>query len=206
MKVGNWAMAVANSRFRNKLIAGVVLLVAILLFFPIFFAVIESRKGLVMNDWLLSNIGPHDFSVPVFIIIWSMTLMFFIRSYNQPQLFLTVVWCVVLLSLVRMTTIYLVALDPPAGLIKLQDPLTSLTYGGRNIFITKDLFFSGHTSNMLVLAFCFEKRSDKWLAFIGAIAVGIMVLFQHVHYSIDVIAAFIITFLLVKVGKKLAAY
>ena len=133
-------------------------------------------------------------------------VLFLRRGYNQPQLFLTVVWCVVLLSLVRMTTIYLVALDPPAGLIKLQDPLTSLTYGGRNIFITKDLFFSGHTSNMLVLAFCFEKRSDKWLAFIGAIAVGIMVLFQHVHYSIDVIAAFIITFLLVKVGKKLAAY
>ncbi len=105
-----------------------------------------------------------------------------------------------------MITIYLVPLDPPTTIIAIRDPLTSLTYGGKNIFITKDLFFSGHTSNMLVLALCFEKKTDKLLGLLAAVSVGTLVLFQHAHYSIDVIAAFIITFIVVRFGKKLAEY
>ncbi len=131
--------------------------------------------------------------------------MLIVRCINQPAIFLDVIYCLVLICIARIITIYLVPLDPPAGLIVIKDPLTSLTYGGKDVFITKDLFFSGHTSNMLMMALCFEKKTDKWLGFMAAISVGIMVLFQHVHYSIDVIAAFIITFFLVKLGKKLAA-
>ncbi len=102
-----------------------------------------------------------------------------------------------------MISIYLVALDPPDGLIKLIDPLTSLTYGGRGIFMTKDLFFSGHTSNLFMFYLCLQKRRDKLFVLLGCIIVAVLVLVQHVHYSIDVIAAFIITWFLVKGVKKL---
>ncbi len=195
-----------NTRFRNKMIAGVLLLTTVLMFFPSFFAYIESRNGVVLNDWLLDYIGPHDFSIPIFIIIWSLVVLFIIRSISQPALFVEVIYCLLLLCIVRMITIYLVPLDPPESLIRIKDPLTSITYGGKDIFITKDLFFSGHTSNMVMLALCFEKKSDKWIASIAALLVGIMVLFQHVHYSIDVIGAVIITSLLVKLGKKISVY
>jgi hypothetical protein len=57
---------------------------------------------------------------------------------------------------------------------------------------------------MLLLALCFEKKTDKFFAFSATCLVGILVLFQHVHYSIDVIGAVIITFLLVPIGKKIA--
>jgi hypothetical protein len=103
-----------------------------------------------------------------------------------------------------MASIYLVQLDPPHELIRLKDPLTSITYGGRDLFMTKDLFFSGHTSNMLLLALCFDKKTDKFFAFLATFLVGILVLFQHVHYSIDVIGAVAITLLLVPIGKRLA--
>ncbi len=176
----------------------------ILLLFPHYFAFIEARNGLVLNDRLLDYLTPHDFSIPIFIIIWSTTILLIIRCVNQPAIFLQVIYCLVILSVVRMITIYLVPLNPPAGLIVIKDPLTSLTYGGKDVFITKDLFFSGHTSNMLMMALCFQKRTDKWLGFIAAFLVGILVLFQHVHYSIDVIGALVITFFLVKLGKKLA--
>ena len=206
VKISNWASALENTRFRSKVIAGVLIFAFILLLFPSFFAMIEARKGIILNDWLLDYLKPHDFSIPIFIIIWSTTMLLVIRCINQPAMFLDVICSLVVLCIARMLTIYLVPLDPPPGLLTIKDPLTSLTYGGKDVFITKDLFFSGHTSNMLMMALCFQKKSDKWFGYFAACTVGIMVLFQHVHYSIDVIAAFIITFFLVKLGKKLAAH
>jgi len=204
IKTTNWGRAIENTRFRNKLIAGVLIFALILMLLPSFFAMIESRNGVVLNDRLLNMIGPRDFSIPIFIIIWSTTLLFFFRSYYNPAIFLQAIYCVVFLTIIRMTTIYLVPLDPPATIIAIKDPLTSLTYGGKDIFITKDLFFSGHTSNMLILALCFERKSDKWLGFIAAFSVGILVLFQHAHYSIDVIAAFVITLIVAGFAKRFA--
>jgi hypothetical protein len=178
----------SNTRFRNNTITGVILLFAILLYLPYFFAFIEQRQnGMILNDWLLQAIAPRDFSIPIFIIIWSTFSLFIFRCINNPVLFIQVVFSVIILSITRMASIYLVQLDAPVELIRLKDPLTSITYGGRDLFMTKDLFFSGHTSNMLLLALCFERKTDKVFAFSATFLVGILVLFQHVHYSIDVL-------------------
>ncbi len=206
IKISNWGSAVENIRFRNKAIGGVIVFILIMLLLPTFFATIESRKGIVLDDWILNQITPYDFSIPIFIIIWSTTILFIIRSIYDPVIFIEVIYSVVLLCIVRMISISLVPLDPPLGLIKLIDPLTSLTYGGKDVFITKDLFFSGHTSNMFLLTLCFQRKTDKWIGFFAAISVGVLVLFQHVHYTIDVLAAFVITYFLVIIGKRLAAH
>lgn len=206
IKISNWANALENNRFRNKAIAGVMLFVLIMLLLPAFFAGIEARKGIVLNDWLLSVLNPIDFSVPIFIIIWSTTILFVVRSVYDPVIFIEVIYCVALLCIVRMLTISLIPLDPPIGLIKLKDPLTSLTYGGKDVFISKDLFFSGHTANMIILSLCFKRKNDRLIAFIAAIIVAIMLLFQHVHYTIDVLAAFFFTYFIVMIGKRIAAH
>jgi membrane-associated phospholipid phosphatase len=198
----SWSEAWQNRLFRQRVIAGTILAIALLLFLPFFFALIEKRNGVILNDWLLQYLPAMDFSVLIFIIIWSSFLLVIIRSIQQPVFFLALLASMVLLTIVRIATIYLVVLDPPEGLIKLQDPLTSLTYGGRGIFITKDLFFSGHTSNLFMFYLCLQKKRDKIFVLLGTITVGILVLVQHVHYSMDVIGAFIITFILVKVVKN----
>ena len=41
-------------------------------------------------------------------------------------------------------------LDPPPGMIVLEDPLVQL-FGGASRPLTRDLFFSGHTSTMFLL-------------------------------------------------------
>jgi len=206
IKTTNWGAALENTRFRNKQIAGVIMLTCILLLFPYFFAYIEKRNGVILDDMLLRYIGPADLSIPIFIIIWSTTLLFIVRSFYYPSIFINAVYCLSFLSLMRMLSIYLTPLDPPATLIAIKDPLTSITYGGKDVFMTKDLFFSGHTSNMLMLALCFEKRTDRLIGFLAAITVGILVLFQHAHYTIDVVAAFLITGFVVLFGKKAAEY
>lgn len=206
IKTTNWGLALENTRFRNKLIAGVIMLTCILLLFPYFFAYIEKRNGVMLDDILLQYIGPADLSIPIFIIIWSTTLLFIVRSFYYPDIFINAVYCLSFLSLMRMLSIFLTPLDPPATLIAIKDPLTSLTYGGKDVFITKDLFFSGHTSNMLMLALCFKKRTDRLIGFLAAITVGVLVLFQHAHYTIDVVAAFLITGFVVLFGKKAAEH
>jgi len=206
VKTTNWGKALENTRFRNKLIGGVLVLMAILMLLPYFFAYIEKRNGVILDDVLLKHIGPVDLSIPIFIIIWSITLLFIVRSCYSPSIFINAIFCLCCLTLVRMMTIYLTPLDPPATIIAIKDPLTSITYGGKDVFMTKDLFFSGHTSNMLMLALCFDKRTDRLIGFLAAVTVGMLVLFQHAHYTVDVVAAFVITGFVVMIGKKLAEH
>ncbi len=198
-----WPEAWQGRVFRTKLITAFLLFLGLLIFLPSFFAFIQKREGVVLNDWLLQYLPAHDFSILIFIIIWSVFLLVIVRSIQDPAVFLTLIVCSVVLLLARMSTIYFFALNPPEGLIVLKDPLTSLTYGGRGIFITKDLFFSGHTSNLFLVYLCLPKKNDKRFVLLCALTVAILVLVQHVHYSMDVAAAFLITFFLVKFSRKI---
>ncbi|MDF2433986.1 MAG: hypothetical protein JWP44_3617, partial [Mucilaginibacter sp.] len=73
------------------------------------------------------------------------------------------------------------------------DPLTGVFYGEANI--TKDLFFSGHTATLTLIMLCLEKRTDKIIAFFAVVTVAVLLLVQHIHYSIDILAAPVITYL-----------
>jgi len=123
---------------------------------------------------------------------------------NQSPIVIAVFMVLYFLSLSRIITIGLVPLNPPRGLIPLIDPLTNIFYGGT--FISKDLFYSGHTATLLLMSCCLPKKVEKSIAFIAAQCVAVMVLIQHIHYSIDVLAAFPFTYLVFISGKKLVAY
>ncbi len=199
----SWSEAWGSNQFRKKVISGVLLFASILLILPRFFSVIEARQGIVLNDWLLHLIPSMDFSVLIFILVWSTFLLVLTRCIQQPAIFLMILYFLIFITLTRILTISIIPLDPPTGLIILKDPLTSLSYGGKGIFITKDLFFSGHTSNLFMFYLCLQKKRDKQFALFTSLLVGSLVLVQHVHYSIDVIGAIIFTYLLVKYSKHL---
>lgn len=199
---GSWSEAWSNTLFRKKAMGGVVLFITILLLLPHFFSVIEARKGIQLNDWLLPWIPARDFSVTIFIFVWSTSLLIIIRCFQQPSIFLKAIYLIIAITLARVITISLFPLDPPTGLIILKDPLTSLSYGGLRVFITKDLFFSGHTANLFMFYLCLQKKRDKQFALFATIMVGSLVLVQHVHYSIDVLMAILFTYMLVALSKK----
>jgi len=87
---------------------------------------------------------------------------------------------------------YLLPLEPPANMIILNDPLVE--FFGTGQALTKDLFFSGHTATLFILFLVSEKKIIKTVFLISTIAVAIAVLLQHVHYSIDVLAAVFFTY------------
>ena len=166
------------------MLTGIVVMAAIIYILPIFFAHIQKRKGAVLNDWLLARIPPHNVSVFIFAIIWGMALLMLVRAIRHPSIIITYCWTLIFVCLIRFVTLSVVALDPPAAMVPLVDPLNSALY--RNADITKDLFFSGHTATMVMIYLCLQKRTDKLIALIAAFAVVCLLLVQHIHYTIDV--------------------
>jgi len=92
-----------------------------------------------------------------------------------------------LLTLFRMAAMYAMPLDPPASMLLLADPLVELFGTGK--LLTRDLFFSGHTSIMFILFLTSKDKILRIILLIGTISIGMLVLVQHVHYTIDVLAA-----------------
>jgi len=199
-----WSELWKNPSFKRKTLVYSSLLVAILVILPFFFSAIEKRDGIQLNDPILQLIPAVDVSLATFLVIWSMTIFLWVRMLQNPSLFLVTLCSMVLLFLSRLISISLLPLDPPVGLIPLKDPIVNLFYGGTDVFITKDLFYSGHTSTQFLFFLCLHKRRDKLIALAASVAVAALVLVQHVHYTIDVVFAFVFTWPIYLIGKRLA--
>lgn len=201
-----WSELWKNPSFKRKTLVYSSLLVAILVILPFFFSAIEKRDGIQLNDPILQLIPAVDVSLATFLVIWSMTIFLWVRMLQNPSLFLVTLCSMVLLFLSRLISITLLPLDPPVGLIPLKDPIVNLFYGGTDVFITKDLFYSGHTSTQFLFFLCLHKRRDKLIALAASVAVATLVLVQHVHYTIDVVFAFVFTWPIYLIGKRLAKH
>src|SRR5580692_6196872 len=197
-----WQTAWNIPSFRHRFIAGIVLVISILSIFPFFFQEIEQRQGVVLNDPLLATLPAHNVSVPLFIMIWTMSSLTAIRAVQNPRIFLVFIWSFLLLSIFRTLSITLVPLDPPPGLIGLSDPLSNFFYG-HDRFITKDLFFSGHTSTMFLLYLCLTGRGDRRFALAVTFGVAILLLVQHVHYTLDILGGFLFGWLSWWIGSRI---
>ena len=201
--ISAWGQSWQSVEYKRKLTIGLVTISIILICLPFFFQAIELRNGILINDYLLREIPATDVSIYIFIVIWAMALLTFSRFKTNPQIFITFLWGYILINLTRFISIGLVPLNAPIGLIPIEDPISNAFYGPK--FITKDLFYSGHTAAMFLMFLCLNKRSDKILAFIATVAIGALVLVQHVHYTADVFCAPVITYLLWLASKKIVA-
>ncbi len=158
------------------------------LLLPHFFGFIQQRPGLFIDDPLLAHVPAVDLSLPLFTVLYAAVLVGIVWLARRPSLLLRTAQAYVLLLLLRMLTMTLLTLEPPAGLVPLHDPITQVFYPATEPF-NKDLFFSGHTATLFLF---FLAVQGPWLRTIMASAcalVGVAVLVQHVHYTIDVLAA-----------------
>ncbi len=66
-----------------------------------------------------------------------------------------------------------------------------------HVYLTKDLFFSGHTGvTFLLLLYVWPLRWLRRLMLVGHLVVVASVLLSHLHYTIDIIGAYAIAFAL----------
>ncbi|MNT60082.1 hypothetical protein D3C72_1976390 [compost metagenome] len=115
---------------------------------------------------------------------------------------LTALWSFIFLCIARIITISLVPLDPPTDIVHLSDPCSIFFYHAN--VITKDLFFSGHTATVFLVALCLERKRDKMIAYVASGIIAVLLLIQHVHYTIDIIAAPFFMWICWYLGKAMA--
>jgi len=155
---------------------------------PVFFAWIELRPGVLPPEPMLQHLPGMDLSIPLFVLLYATIAYGLLRLFGKHALLLKGLQAYVVLLLLRMLTMWVWTLEPPPGLIDLTDPVTQVFYPGSTPF-RKDLFFSGHTATLVLLALCMPACRDRLLMAMAAALVGLAVLVQHVHWTVDVLAA-----------------
>lgn len=197
--------------FKNKVHLAVFILLLIstlisLKVFNAFLAFNEARTvGPVLNDYFLNMLVPTDVSIPLFTITWICIVGGLLVCLRTPCRAIQVFIGIIAMVAVRSSVMYLVPLEAPVGIIPLRDPVLEGSFYSGSV-LQKDLFFSGHTANLALLTFMLD---FKWLRYVFAIAtvvVGVLLLRQHVHYTIDVLAAPFFAYLCAIIATKLALY
>lgn len=197
-----WRFAWDYPAFRVKLILGAFLMACIVFSLQDFFQLIQPRSGVLMNDWVLSALPARDVSVYIFVILYPASAFLFWRMGENSTICITFLWGYIFLCLVRMLTIWMIPLDAPAQLIHLSDPFSIIFYGTNRI--TKDLFFSGHTATLFLVGLCLKNKWEKIIVFFATAVLAVLLLIQHVHYTADVLAAPLFSYLFWYLGKTIA--
>ena len=198
-----WSAAWQDKQFQWRLI----LALSVVLLFPWkagdFFQWIQIREGANWHDPILSLIPSVNVSYPIFGIIYSSVIYLIIRLVANPHRFLWFAWAFNLETIFRFCCIYFIPLNPPAGLVELHDPIAELFIYGENSAITKDLFFSGHTATMVFVCYFLPSKRERFISVIITIVLVSLLLLQHVHYSLDIVAAPFATCASIWLAKRL---
>lgn len=197
-----WQTALQVKRFRIKIIIVCFLLAFCALIAPCLFQFIQMRDGHLLNDFLLSKLPAFDLSIWIFTLLYFLIITSIVVLSFNPQRFLLALHAYVILTILRYATILLIPLEPPVDMVELIDPFVSYFFYQETI--TKDLFFSGHTSILVLLALSTTNRHLKIVLYVSTVAIGSMLLLQHVHYSIDVFFAPFFSWLALAFTKKIS--
>lgn len=160
----------------------------------------SSITGTPSADIILDHIGPYDLS---FVYIWlylAVSSLFILYPiFCKPKKISSTIAIVSLFILVRSIFISLTHLELPAGAINPAFPWIFKYLSFKN-----DLFFSGH-AGLPFLGFLIFKENKKLRYFMlaSSIILAITVLLMHAHYSIDVFAAYFITYGIYKIGERI---
>ncbi|HEY0895699.1 MAG TPA: phosphatase PAP2-related protein [Sphingobacteriaceae bacterium] len=200
--VSRWEQAFQERLFKRKLLIGLAFFVTLLSIFPIFYQHIEKRNGFHNNDILLDYLDSYDVSIPIFVVTWFIAILVIVRAIQSPSVFMTFLYGFIILNIVRCISISLIPFNPPPGLIPINDPISNIFYG--HTYVTKDLFFSGHTATQFLAFLCLQKRRDRLYGLLATVVMGILVLIQHVHYTIDVLSAPVFAYFCYLVAVKVA--
>ncbi len=171
----------------------------------------EARPGPSLHDSVLALvprnewISAHNYHlwivayVPIGLALW----------HQNPKRFIRFMYLGGWLSLLRGVCVGLTGLGPVDGpdlnagadharlysdWLALINPVSALTTNAPHLNLTKDLFFSAHTcSTFLLFLYCRNLPRLGPLALAAHVVTVAVVFLAHLHYSIDVVGAWAIT-------------
>lgn len=182
-----WQSAWQDSATRRGLLITLPLLVVTLSMLARFLEGVERRPGVVVSDPVLALFAPHDVTWLTFLLIYAGLFGAIAILMHDPRRLLLAIHTYMIMVVFRVCAMSLLPLDPPQTMIPLTDPFVE--YFGTGIPLSKDLFFSGHTSTLFLLGLTMQARRWRTVFFFCTAAVACCVLIQHIHYAVDVFVA-----------------
>ena len=168
-----------------------------------FFATVYAtdRASFPVTDIVLSNIRVFDvdgiflYGPVIFWIVIGTYIVFFEPKKIPFTLKSIAVFAVIRSFFVSMTHI---GPFPAHAQIDLSNMIGTLIAGG------SDLFFSGHTGAPFLAALIFwDNKYLRFFSLIASFVFGAVVLLGHFHYTIDVFAAFFITYSIFHIALRI---
>jgi hypothetical protein len=150
-------------------------------------------------DIFLNNFKAVDLS---YLFVWGFMLVigvFFVYPFIfTPKKLHYAIGMFSLLLAVRAGFIVLTHLKTPMDAIPAAFPWLF-----DRLLFQNDMFFSGHTALPFLGYLVFENKKIKYFMLASSIVLGLTVLLMHQHYTIDVVSAFFITYVVYKIGNRM---
>lgn len=157
-----------------------------------------ERASNPVTDIILSNTRVYDLDGIFVYGSWALVAFIGFVCAHRPSKVPFVLKTISLFVLVRALFITLTHIGPfpTEVVINPRSFINFFVFGG-------DLFFSGHTGLPFILSLVFW--DEKWLRNIflaASIIFGVVVLLSHLHYTIDVLSAFFISYGIYHIALK----
>lgn len=156
-----------------------------------------------VTDIVLSNIRVYEVG---WIFVWGAILLTCVGAFvifKKVNYAPFVIKSVALFTLIRSVFVSLTHISP----FPVRATINSVFFNKEvfnGIFTGNDLFFSGHTGIPFLLALIFWEHKTLRIIFLSfSFMFALVVLLGHLHYSIDVLSAFFITFSIFNICKVL---
>lgn len=192
-----WKQAWESRKFRNQFVLTLMGFYGIMEFNLHMLVMFEKRLGAVIYDPIQQLMPPMDFSMPITLMLYSSLILALVSVLARPHSLVMGFQVYALVVLARTFTIGYLPLEPAPDIISLNDPvLRQMFKNAGSEVVNKDLFFSGHIAGMALFLLMAPFRGLRvYLGLVG-LTMGLMLICQRVHYSYDVVAAPVITYLL----------
>ncbi len=198
MKDSTPAKPVSKMRYYASLLEAIILFIASVFVTHYASLYAENRASGPVNDIILSNTRVYDFEfffvyVAIALVLFVAVLCFRFRK-TAPFLLKSIS----LFIIIRSIFVTLTHIGPFPLKLQLESGLLNFITSGN------DLFFSGHTGLPFLIALIFwDHKYIRTLFLIGSVTLGAAALLSHLHYSIDVFAAFFITYAIYHMSMKI---
>lgn len=188
-----WKVLLGDRAYRISLFAGIVLMIGAQISNQLASVYNDSQTYISVGDLILDYIPTVDMH---FFFAWGMYfLTVFIICYAlfaKPETAPFALKTYAVLIFLRCGFILLTNIGPPVDSFYVGGVIGGDFF--THFIFKNDLFFSGHTAYPFLGYLIYRKTNIAWILFFGTILMAVTVLLMHVHYSIDVFAAFFITY------------
>lgn len=190
-----------NELFQYKYLIFLSLIIVGVAAFMDFFAGVYVRGAETADvpDLILDHIGPYDWGwLFVYGYLGLVFALFLYPMFLHIRTLHIVMSQFSLLVMLRAIFMIFTHLATPLDAIEVSFPWVF-----KGLSFENDMFFSGHTAIPFLGFFLFKGSKVRYFFLIGSICMAVSALVMHRHYSIDVFAAYFMTYCSHKIGRVL---